>query len=88
MFGEPRTGREIVLILAGLLLTLFGVLLILFPGRANEFDTFLRKRLSLTGAFVRVRYPDSLYRTVGIFACIFGLVFTTVAIIATVRGFL
>ncbi|MDQ0575828.1 hypothetical protein [Agromyces albus] len=73
---------------AGLLFVLFGVLLILFPRRANDFDAYLRKRFSLTGAFVRVRYPDSIYRVLGIFACIFGIVFTSVAIIATVRGLL
>ena len=77
-----------MLILAGLILVLFGVLLILFPRRANAFDTYLRKRFSLTGAFARAEYPDSMYRALGIFACIFGVVFTSIAIAATVRGLL
>jgi uncharacterized protein YjeT (DUF2065 family) len=77
-----------VLILAGLILVLFGVLLILFPGRANDFDSHLRKRFSLTGAFERARYPDKMYRVLGVFACIFGVAFTSLAIAATVRGLL
>lgn len=77
-----------MLIAAGLLFVVFGVLLILFPRRANDFDAFLRKRFSLTGVFARARYPDSMYRALGIFACIFGVVFTSVAIIATARGVL